>query len=172
MSTYTAEIQKVMDAFPSVAQWFTKLGDQRDGMLKAWDRQLSAIPVQHVAAAVDLIIDGKEPLPANYEFDRLGYVIKKLAEPFQTKQVEAKRVSGLKRQASEKRMDNAGRFRQALGAAMRSGSAKRAGIIDEQTNAANLADCRAFSTGDGDRLPEYSQDQEIKIDAYKRQFIP
>lgn len=93
-------IQEIAAAFPSFAAWFTDLTElQQDGMRRSWVRQVATLEPSDVRFAVDQILDGKVPMPANYEYDRLGVLIKTWAAVEAARRIEKANADKLREQA-------------------------------------------------------------------------
>jgi hypothetical protein len=132
-------VNDLLDAFPMFASWFAGLSqDQRDGMKRAWTRQLSKLEPSDVRHAADQILDGRVPLPKNYEFDRLGFELRSWGQVAAAERIERGNTETLRQQAQPIKDSSARavgcRFGKAIKCASAWGAACRAGYVEQNQN--------------------------------------
>ena len=92
------ELDRVADAFPSVAAWIDRLDQQQsESMFRAWKAQLAKCQLADVAAVVDRMIGGEIELPENYHFDRLAVIVRELANGLSHRRQQAETMAGRRR---------------------------------------------------------------------------
>ncbi len=161
-------IAELFGAFPILSSWFTGLGeDNQTGVRRAWHRSLMEFEAADIGWAVCQFVDGHAPMPPNYEFDRLGYVLKQWANIAAGKRLESENREKLKNQASPVRA--AGSVLHRFGTAMRTsqmlGCACKHRAITKEENAEMLAVANRFHI-DGDcSLPVLSETVLAKVSA-------
>lgn len=137
-------VQSILDAFPMFDAWFCQLSDeQRRGMRAAWTRQLSTLEPSDVREAAAGILDGRVPMPKNYEFDRLGFELKSWGNVAAANRIERQKTETLREQAAPN-ADASGRavarrFGRAIKCASAWGAALRAGHVTTDQNAEAMA---------------------------------
>lgn len=132
-------VQDLLNAYPSFANWFVGLSaTQQDGMRNAWVRQVATLDPSDVRAATDEILDGRVPLPKNYEFDRLGFELRSWGNIAAARRIEESKSRSLREQASPDSDPSVRgvnrRFGQAIKCATSWGAALRSGHVTESQN--------------------------------------
>lgn len=132
-------VQDILNAYPSFANWFVNLSpNQQDGMRKAWVRQVATLEPSDVRAATDEILDGRVPLPKNYQFDRLGFELRSWGNIAAARRIEESKSKTLREQArpaSDPSVRGVNRrFGQAIKCAASWGAATRAGYVTQSQN--------------------------------------
>lgn len=132
-------VDQLLDAFPTFDQWFSGLDSrQRDGMRKAWIRQVRNLDPSDIQRAANEIISGRVPMPANYAFDRLGVELRTWGNVAAARRLEECNRVKLRDQAvrpadpSTKGINL--RFGPAIKCAMAWGAALREGAVTEDEN--------------------------------------
>ncbi|QDV86956.1 hypothetical protein [Planctomycetes bacterium TBK1r] len=133
-------VESIGRSYPSFAKWYDNLTDtQKKGMRDAWLRQLSSLEPSDVRVAADEILDGRVEMPKNYEFDRLGNLLRTWGGVEAARRIEQRNTEQLRDQAkppadsSLKSMS--WRFGPSIKCAAAWGSALRAGHVSEAENA-------------------------------------
>lgn len=137
-------INALLDAFPSLDGWFSGLtADQQHGMRKAWVRQVANLEPQDVQRASDRILRGEVDLPPNYQFDRLGVVLRSWGNVESQERLASEHRQTLREQAAPNADASAKavarRFGPAIKCAAAWGAARRSGYVTEQQNAEAMA---------------------------------
>lgn len=151
-------VNELLDAFPVFDQWFSNLDDrQRAGMINAWARQVGVLHQSDVRAVMDRILDGRVPLPKNYEFDRLGFELRTWGGVEAASRIEREKASALKEQAAPNADPTVkginARFGPAIKCAAAWGTAYRAGLVSEHENNAAMATIHEYHRQGGVELP-------------------
>ena len=135
----TPVLESVGNAYPSFRGWYFGLSDQqRQGMKSAWTRQLSTLQADDVSFAVGEILDGRVEMPKNYEYDRLGSLLRTWGGVAAAKRIEAENTERLRDLAkpdadrSVKAVNY--RFGPAVKCASAWGAAVRAGHVTQSEN--------------------------------------
>lgn len=136
-------VQKLVDAYPSLANWLSGLSiTQRETMRASWVRQVAKLEPQDVQAAADGILDGKTPLPKNYEFDRLGYELRTWGNVAAAARIEVENADRLREQARPSGDRTASGIAYRCGKAMKCaacwGSALRSELVTEDEHTAAM----------------------------------
>ena len=169
-----AQAQKAIDwlleRMPRCKQWLANLSDNdRLALGKGWRVQLQRLHIDDVREATRQLRDGEVDLPANYEFDRLGYYIRQTALRISEERVATEETA--KKAASQGGTPaDMSRFGEAKKVAMDAGLAKGYGIISDSRNADIMASVHLFIDREIDELVGLTADEQASLEATKRRM--
>lgn len=86
---FTTIIQPLLDAFPSFASYYTT---HRATLRPAMMTQLSSVDANDARDVISKLVSGDMAMPPNYEFDRVGVMIKRESNDIRSKRNERCRV--------------------------------------------------------------------------------
>lgn len=161
----------LLERMPRCKQWLAGLPDNDKAALeKGWRVQLQRLHIDDVREAVRQLRDGEVDLPANYEFDRLGYYIRQTALRISEGRVAAEETARRRLEATDLPPMDRSRFGTAKRVAMDAGLAKEYGIITPQRNADIMASVHLFMDHKIDEVVGLSADEQIELDTTKRRM--
>ena len=136
-------IEQIGNSYPSFAGWYGSLtGTQRQGIRDSWLRQVAKLEPSDVQSAAGEILDGRVEMPKNYEFDRLGILLRTWGNVAAARRIEEQNTQHLRRQATPSGDGSVKgvnyRFGPSIKCAAAWGSALRSGHITPDDNAAAM----------------------------------
>ena len=170
-----AQAQKAIDwlleRMPRCKQWLEQLPDNdRLALGKGWRVQLQRLHIDDVREATRQLRDGEVDLPANYEFDRLGYYIRQTALRISESRVAEEETAKRRLEATDGPTMDRSRFGAAKKVAMDAGLAKGYGIISDSRNADIMASVHLFIDREIDELVGLTADEQASLEATKRRM--
>lgn len=159
------QINRLHLAFPSLAKWYTSLGDdEADGVRVAWAMQLSKVHADDLSQAVDDLINGNEDMPANYEFDRTAVKIKRIATVYGNRRSERENATRLKTEATRSNCsEQTLRFFDGIRASREWGMAVKEGKATADENAIAMNQIHQYHRGTVASLPKAPSVREQRL---------